>query len=183
MYFESEKYKESLNDLHMKIGAIYLTVYRSRGKYYDELNIGDIFEHGVTRTVTDVDNSLFSALTYNPQPLHLDVEFAKSTMYGSRIVNSMFTLAFIVGVFVPDVTLGTTLGNLGFDEVKFPAPVRLGDTLRAVSEVIDKRESKSRPNTGIVWFEHRGYNQKGELIAIAKRASLMVKSTGVSGGK
>jgi acyl dehydratase len=148
----------------------------SRGKYFDELSIGDVYEHAITRTVTETDNLLFTTLTHNPQPLHLDAEFGKSSMYGSIIVNSFFTAAFVVGVSVSDLTLGTTLGNLGYEEIKFPAPVRVGDTLRAVTEVIDKRESKSRPDTGIVWFEHRGYNQRGELVVKAKRVALMMKS-------
>ena len=148
----------------------------NRGKYFDELNIGDVYEHAITRTVTETDNLLFTTLTHNTQPLHLDEEFGKASIHGSIIVNSMFTMAFVVGISVSDLTLGTTLGNLGYDEVKFPAPVRIGDTLRGVTEVINKRESKSNPDQGIVWFDHRGYNQKGELVVTAKRAALMVKS-------
>ena len=147
----------------------------NRGKYYEELQVGDVYEHGITRTITEVDNLLFTTLTHNTQPLHLDEEFGKSTMFGSRIVNSIFTLGFVVGVGVSELTLGTTLGNLGFQECVFPNPVRIGDTLRGVTEIVDKRESKSRPDTGIVWFEHRGYNQKGELVCKARRAGLMMK--------
>jgi acyl dehydratase len=147
----------------------------NRGKYYEELQVGDVYEHGITRTITEVDNLLFTTLTHNTQPLHLDEEFGKSTMFGSRIVNSIFTLGFVVGVGVSELTLGTTLGNLGFKECVFPNPVRIGDTLRGVTEIVDKRESKSRPDTGIVWFEHRGYNQKGELVCKARRAGLMMK--------
>lgn len=148
----------------------------TRGKYFDELNIGEVYEHSITRTVTETDNLLFTTLTHNTQPLHLDVEFGKASIHGSIIVNSIFTLGFVVGVSVSDLTLGTTLGNLGFEGVTFPAPVRIGDTLKAVTEVVDKRESKSKPDRGIVWFEHRGYNQKGELVAKAKRVALMIKS-------
>ncbi|MBN9560776.1 MAG: MaoC family dehydratase [Alphaproteobacteria bacterium] len=145
-----------------------------RGKYLEELHPGDIFRHAITRTVTDADNTLFCALTHNPQPLHLDDEFSRDTMFGSRIVNSIYTLGLIVGVGVGELTLGTTLGNLGFGEVTFPAPVRIGDTLRAETEVISCRESKSRPGTGIVEFETRGYNQKEELVARVRRLALML---------
>ena len=148
----------------------------AKGKYFEELNIGDIYTHDVTRTVTETDNVLFTTLTHNTQPLHLDHEFGKASMYGSIIVNSFFTAAFIVGISVSDLTLGTTLGNLGYDEMKFPAPVRIGDTLRGETEIIDKRESKSNPDRGIVWFDHRGYNQKGELVVSAKRVALMMRS-------
>jgi acyl dehydratase len=147
------------------------------GKYFEELAVGQIYRHAITRTVTDVDNLLFSALTHNPQPLHLDDEFAKQTFYGSRIVNSIYTLGLVVGVSVGDLTAGTTLGNLGFAEVTFPHPVRIGDTLRAETEVLEKRDSRSRPDAGIVHFEHRGFNQRGELVAKVKRAALMMKKT------
>lgn len=145
------------------------------GKYFEELNIGDIYRHAITRTVTETDNLLFTTLTHNTQPLHLDEEFSKSTMHGGRIVNSLFTLSFVVGVSVSEMTLGTTLGNLGFEETVFPAPVRIGDTLRGETEVINKRESKKYPNAGIVWFEHRGYNQRDELVVRSRRVGLMLK--------
>jgi acyl dehydratase len=148
----------------------------TRGKYFDELNIGDVYEHPITRTVTETDNLLFTTLTHNTQPLHLDAEFGKASIHGSIIVNSFFTMAFVVGVSVSELTLGTTLGNLGYEEVTFPAPVRIGDTLKGVTEVVAKRESNSNPDRGIVWFEHRGYNQKGELVCKAKRVALMLKS-------
>ena len=144
-----------------------------QGKYFEELTPGDIFRHAITRTVTDADNMLFCSLTHNPQPLHLDEEFSRGTMFGSRIVNSIYTLGLVVGVGVNELTLGTTLGNLGFGEVTFPKPVRIGDTLRAETEVISRRESKSRPGTGIVEFETRGYNQHDELVARARRQALM----------
>lgn len=147
----------------------------ARGKYFEELIVGDIYEHAISRTVTETDNLLFTTLTHNTQPLHLDEEFSKNTMYGGRIVNSLFTLSFVVGVSVSDLTLGTTQGNLGFEETTFPSPVRIGDTLKGVTEIIRKRESVSRPDAGIVWFEHRGYNQRGELVVKTKRTGLMIK--------
>lgn len=143
------------------------------GKYFEELHIGDVFKHEITRTVTETDNLLFTTMTHNPQPLHLDAEFGKNSIHGSIIVNSMFTAALIVGISVGDTTLGTTLGNLGFEEMKFPNPVRIGDTLRVETEVINKRESKSKPDRGIVWFEHRGYNQRDELVAKMTRLAMM----------
>ncbi|MGO4888356.1 MaoC family dehydratase [Anaerobacillus sp. MEB173] len=148
----------------------------SKGKYFDELHVGEVYEHAVTRTVTETDNLLFTTLTHNTQPLHLDAEFGKASIHGSIVINSMFTMAFAVGISVSELTLGTTLGNLGYEEVKFPAPVRIGDTLRGETEIINKRESKSNPDRGIVWFEHRGYNQKDELVVAAKRVALMMKS-------
>ena len=128
------------------------------------LRARDVYEHAIRRTVTETDNVWFSALTHNPQPLHIDEEFARTTIHGTRIVNSMFTLALVVGLGVEDTTFGTTLGNLGFDEVAFPAPVRHGDTIHAETEVVAKRESKSRPGTGIVTYEHRGFNQDDVLV-------------------
>lgn len=143
------------------------------GRYYEELEPGDVYEHPMRRTVTEADNTFFSALTHNPQPLHLDEEFSRASIWGSRIVNSMFTLGLVVGLGVEDTTFGTTIGNLGFEKVEFPAPVRHGDTIHAETEVIEKRESKSRPGTGIVLFEHRGFNQNGELVCRARRSALM----------
>ena len=143
------------------------------GRYYDELEVGAVYEHAIRRTVTEMDNVLFSALTHNPQPLHLDEEFGRASMWGSRIVNSMFTLGLVVGIGVEDTTFGTTVANLGFEEVAFPAPVRHGDTIHAETEVVAKRASKSRPGTGIVTFEHRGFNQSGELVCRARRNALM----------
>lgn len=145
------------------------------GKYFEELTVGEVYKHAITRTVTETDNLLFSTLTHNPQPLHLDAEFAKSTIYGGIIVNSMFTVALIVGISVSDLTLGTTLGNLGFEEMTFKAPVRIGDTIRVETEVLAKKESKTKQDRGIVWLEHRGYNQKGELVASAKRLAMMMR--------
>ncbi|GGJ99219.1 MaoC family dehydratase [Lentibacillus kapialis] len=145
------------------------------GKYYEELNVGDVFNHKITRTVTETDNLLFSTLTHNTQPLHLDEEYSKKTIFGERIVNSLYTLSFVVGISVNDLTQGTTQGNLGFEDVTFSNPVKIGDTLNGVTEIVGKRESKSRNNAGIVRFEHRGYNQRNELVVKVKRAGLMLK--------
>jgi acyl dehydratase len=148
-------------------------IHISIGKYFEELVVGDIYRHAVTRTVTDTDNILFCALTHNPQALHLDDEVGKASIYGTRIVNSIYTLGLVVGVSVSEVTQNTTLGNLGFGDISFPAPVRIGDTLRAETEVMSCRTSKSRPDSGIVEFEHRGYNQREELVASIRRKALM----------
>ncbi len=144
------------------------------GKYFEELEIGMTFVHQPSRTVTETDNLLFTALTLNPQPLHLDAEFAKGTLHGQILVNSIFTLGLIVGLSVSDTTLGTTLGNLGFDKTTFPAPVFIGDTITAETEVIDKRASKSKPDRGIVTFEHRGVNQRGEIVCLSRRGAMML---------
>ena len=145
------------------------------GLYYEEFEIGQVFEHAIRRTVTEMDNILFSALTHNPQPLHLDAEFSKNTEFGQQLVNSIFTLGLMVGVSVGDTTLGTTVGNLGMTEVRFVNPVFHGDTLRSETRIKAKRESKSRPTTGIVTFEHFGYNQRDEEIAYCLRTGLMMK--------
>lgn len=145
------------------------------GLYYEEFEIGQVFEHAIRRTVTEMDNILFSALTHNPQPLHLDAEFSKNTEFGQQLVNSIFTLGLMVGVSVGDTTLGTTVGNLGMTEVRFPKPVFHGDTLRATTTIKEKRESKSRPTMGIVVFEHRAFNQRDEEVAYCLRAGLMLK--------
>ena len=145
------------------------------GLYFEEFEIGMEFNHPLTRTVTEMDNILFCAMTHNPQPLHLDEEFSKGTMYGQRLVNSMVTLGLVIGVTVGDTTLGTTLGNLGLTEVRFVNPVFHGDTIRAVTKITDKRESKSRPTTGIVTFEHFGFNQRDEEVAFCLRTGLMMK--------
>lgn len=146
-----------------------------QGLYFEEFEVGSVYRHAFTRTVTEMDNVLFTSLTMNTQPLHLDEEFAKSTIHGRRIVNSLFTLALIGGFTVTELTFRTTLGNLGFDSVEFPHPVFHGDTLRAETTIMDKRESKSRTDSGIVWFEHRGYNQDDVLIMRCRRVGLMLK--------
>jgi acyl dehydratase len=143
------------------------------GLFFEEFIVGDIHRHALTRTITETDNLLFTALTMNPQPLHLDEEFAKSSMFGTRIVNSVFTLGLVAGIHVYDLTLGTTLGNLGFEDVQFPKPVFIGDTIRVESEVLETRVSNSRPDTGIVKLEHRALNQRGELVCQMRRSALM----------
>jgi acyl dehydratase len=145
------------------------------GRWFEDLPVGLIVRHTVTRTVTEADNTLFSVLTMNPQPLHLDEEFAKGTEFGTRLVNSLFTLGLLVGITVYDLTMGTTVANLGFEAIEFPKPVFHGDTIRAETEVIASRESKSRPNAGIVTFDHRAYNQRDELVARCRRNALMHK--------
>ena len=145
------------------------------GLYYEEFKVGMEFKHALTRTVTEMDNVLFCAMTHNPQPLHLDEEFSKKTQYGQRIVNSLFTLGLVIGVTVADTTLGTTLGNLGMTDIRFKSPVFHGDTIRVVTRIKDMRESKSRPNEGIVTFEHAGYNQRDQEVCYVVRTGLMRK--------
>jgi acyl dehydratase len=147
-----------------------------RGLYFEEFEIGKVYRHPFTRTVTEMDTVLFTSLTMNPQPLHLDAEFAKKTIHGRQLVNSLFTLALIGGFHVLELTFGTTLGNLGYDKVEFPHPVFHGDTLRGETTIMDKRESKSRTDSGIVWFEHRGYNQDDVLVCVCRRVGLMLKA-------
>ncbi len=154
------------------------------GQYYEQLEVGRIFQHAIRRTLTEMDNVLFSAMTHNPAALHLDEEYCRThTEFGQRIVNSAFTLGLVVGVSVGDTTLGTTVGNLGFEEVRFPAPLFHGDTVHAETEVISRRESSSRPNAGIVLFEHRGYNQKNVLVARIRRTALMMKQPADEAGR
>ena len=143
------------------------------GLYFEELSVDRVFEHELRRTVTEADNTLFSVMTMNPQPLHLDADFSAQTEFKQRLVNSIFTLGLVLGLTVSDTTLGTTIGNLGMSEVKFPRPVFHGDTIRTVTRVIAKRESKSRPDAGLVEFEHTGYNQRGEIVATCRRMALM----------
>jgi acyl dehydratase len=150
------------------------------GLYFEEFEIGQVIRHSVTRTVTETDNLLFSLMTLNTQPLHLDAEFSKNTMWGQRLVNSLFTLGLILGMAVSDTTLGTTLGNLGLEEVRFPNPVFHGDTIHAQTEIIGKRESKSRPNAGIVFFKDQGFNQDDKLVCECRRAGLMIKRSPIA---
>ena len=145
------------------------------GLYFEEFTVGQVFKHQPGRTITEMDNVLFTTVTMNPQPLHLDAEFAKNTEFGQPLVNSILTLGLAVGLSVGDTTLGTTIGNLGFDKVEFPKPVFHGDTIYVETEIVDKRESRSRPDTGIVFFEHRAINQRQELVARIRRAGLMRK--------
>jgi acyl dehydratase len=149
------------------------------GLYYEEFDLGRVFEHPLRRTITEADNVFFSALTHNPAALHLDEEYCKTqTEYGQRVVNSCLTLGLMVGISVGDTTLGTTVANLGWDEVRFPAPLFHGDTVRVETEVIELRDSRSRPDNGIVIFEHRAYNQHDELVAECKRSALMLRKPG-----
>ena len=145
------------------------------GRYFDEWQVGDRVAHAITRTVTETDNLLITTLTHNPQPLHLDHEAAAKTEFGKPLVNSCFTFSLVVGVSVADTTLGTLVANLGFDEVRFPKPVFHGDTLTFESECLELRESKSRPNAGIVTWEHRASNQRSEIVCTMKRTALLLK--------
>jgi acyl dehydratase len=145
------------------------------GLYFEDFELGRVFEHDIRRTVSEFDNTLFSALTHNPQPLHLDAEFAKGTEFGQRLVNSLFTLGLVIGISVGDTTLGTTIANLGMSDVRFPAPVFHGDTIRVTTTVAEKRESGSRDDAGIVTFEHRGFNQRDQEVAFCRRAAFMRK--------
>ncbi len=145
------------------------------GLWFDELTVGQRFDHPIRRTVTETDNLLFTTLSHNPAQLHLDAEYMKGSEYGQVLVNSCFTLSLMVGVSVGDTTLGTAVANLGWDEVRFPKPVFIGDTLNIITEVLELRESKSRPDAGIVTFLHQAWNQRGELVASCKRSGLQRK--------
>lgn len=143
------------------------------GKYFDEWTIGDTLAHDIRRTVTETDNLLFTAMTHNPQPLHLDIEAAKASEFGQILVNGTFTFSLMVGLSVGDTTLGTLVANLGYDKLVMPKPVFIGDTLRAESEVVGLKESKSRPNAGIVTFLHRAINQRDEIVCQCERSALL----------
>jgi len=145
------------------------------GRYFDEWQVGDKVAHAVTRTVTETDNVLISALTHNPQPLHLDHEAAAQSEFGKPLVNSIYTFGLMVGVSVADTTLGTLVANLGYDRLVFPNPVFAGDTLRSESECMAVRPSKSRPNAGIVTWVHRSFNQRGKLVCECTRTALLLK--------
>ena len=145
-----------------------------RGLYFEEMEIGAVIKHAYTRTVTEMDNVLFTSLTMNPAPLHLDAEYAKTLPYGRPLVNSLFTVALIGGMTVPDLVFRTSLGNLGYTEIQFPKPVFHGDTLRAETTIVDKRVSNSDPTRGIVWFDQRGYNQRDECVCITKRTGMIM---------
>lgn len=144
------------------------------GLYFEEFEPGQVIDHITRRTVTETDNVLFSSLTLNLAPLHLDAEYSKNTIYGQRLVNSLFILGLVSGITVPETTQGTTLGNLGFKEIKFPKPVFHGDTIHVRTEIVDKRESKSRDDSGIVTFRHLGINQRDEVVCDAVRVGLML---------
>ena len=146
------------------------------GRFFDEWAIGDTLTHDIRRTVTETDNLLFTVMTHNPQPLHLDIEAAKASEFGQILVNGTFTFALMVGLSVGDTTLGTLVANLGYDKLVMPKPVFLGDTLRAETEVIALKESKSRPDAGVVTFLHRCLNQRDEVVCSCERAALLKKA-------
>jgi acyl dehydratase len=143
------------------------------GKFYEEFVVGEVMGHDLRRTVTETDNLLLTTLTHNPQPLHLDADYARGTEFGQVVVNGLFTFGLMVGISVGDTTLGTLVANLGYDAVVMPKPVFVGDTLRSETRVVDKRESASRPGAGIVVFEHRAWNQRDELVCQCRRTALM----------
>lgn len=146
------------------------------GYYYEDLEVGRRFEHAIRRTVTETDNVLFSTMTHNPAPLHIDHEYMRAeSEFGRPLVNSFFTLGLIVGISINDTTLGTTVANLGVESARFPSPLFVGDTVHVVTEVVDRRASRSRPTSGIVTLEHSGYNQDDVLVATCRRAVLMLR--------
>ncbi len=145
------------------------------GLWFEEFSVGQTFAHEVRRTVTDMDNMLFSSLTYNPAALHIDHAYAATTEFGKPLMNSIFTLGLVIGLSVQDTTFGTTIANLGMSETTFPGPVFSGDTIRSETRVVELRESKSRPTQGIVTFEHLGLNQRDEVICRTLRGALMMK--------
>jgi acyl dehydratase len=146
------------------------------GLYYEDFTVGELIRHRLTRTVTQMDNLLFSALTLNPQPLHIDAHFcATETEWGRPLMNSAFTLGLLIGISVNDTTVGTTIANLGMTDVTFPAPLFEGDTVSATTEALSKRPSKSRPDAGLVEFRHRAFKQDGTLVAECRRTALMVR--------
>ncbi|MDJ0933670.1 MaoC family dehydratase [Breoghania sp.] len=150
------------------------------GLHFEEFKIGQIIDHTLRRTVTEADNMLFSNITLNLQPLHIDRHFCETqTEWGQPLVNSLFTLGLMIGISVNDTTIGTTIANLGMSDVKFPHPVFHGDTVSVTTQVITKRESRSRPDAGIVEFEHKAFNQKGDLVAVCRRQAFMRKKTPV----
>ena len=145
------------------------------GKFFDEWQVGDQIDHEIHRTVTETDNLLFSTMTHNPQPLHIDVEAAKQSGFGQILVNSTFTFSLLIGLSVGNTTLGTLVANLGFDKVKTSNPVFIGDTLRARTTVKELRASKSRPEAGIVTFTHEMLNQRDEIVCVCERSALLNK--------
>lgn len=146
------------------------------GRFYNQWTIGDTMTHEIRRTVTETDNLLWSTMTHNPQPLHIDAEAARASEFGQILVNGTFTFSLMVGLSVGDTTLGTLVANLGYDKLVMPKPVFIGDTLHATSEVIGLRESKSRPDAGIVTFLHRATNQRGEMVCQCERSALVKRS-------
>jgi acyl dehydratase len=148
------------------------------GRWFEDLTPGLTVQHAIRRTITESDNVFFSAVTMNPAALHLDFDYAKETEFGQPLVNSMFTLALVIGLSIHELTFGTTVANLGFEEVVFPAPVFHGDTISVTSEVLEARPSESRPSQGIVKLEHRGYKHGDVLVCRAVRSALMLRSPG-----
>jgi acyl dehydratase len=149
------------------------------GLYFEDFEIGQVFRHAIRRTVTEMDNMLFSALTMNPQPLHIDRHFCETeTEWGQPLMNSLFTLGLIIGISVHETTLGTTIANLGMTDVRFPHPLFQGDTVHVATEVVGKRESRSRPEAGIVEFAHKAYNQHETLVAECRRQAFMKRRPG-----
>ncbi len=146
------------------------------GLHFEEFEVGHVFEHTIRRTVTEMDNMLFSNMTLNPQPLHIDKHFCETeTEFGQPLMNSLFTLGLMIGISVNDTTVGTTIANLGMTDVKFPHPLFQGDTVHVTTEVKNKRESRSRPDAGIIEFEHKAFNQNDELVAVCTRQAFMRK--------
>ena len=145
------------------------------GLYFEEFSVGQVFDHPIRRTITEADNVFFTTMTHNPAALHLDAEYMKNTEFGKPLVNSCLTLGFMVGISVNDTTHGTTVANLGWDEVRFPSPLFHGDTIRVETEVLSVRASRSRPANGIVVFAHRAHNQRDELVGECKRSALMLR--------
>ena len=145
------------------------------GLYFEEFSVGQIFDHPIRRTITEADNVFFTTMTHNPAALHLDAEYMKTTEFGKPLVNSCLTLGFMVGISVNDTTHGTTVANLGWDEVRFPRPLFHGDTIRVETEVLSVRDSRSRPTNGILVLAHRAYNQRDELVGECKRTALMLR--------
>ncbi len=143
------------------------------GRFYDQWSVGDTLTHEIGRTVTETDNLLFTTMTHNPQPLHLDAEAAKQSEFGQILVNGTFTFALMIGLSVGDTTLGTLVANLGYDSLTMPAPVFIGDTLRARTEVVELRDSRSRPGCGIVTFRHELFNQRDEIVCECLRMALL----------
>lgn len=143
------------------------------GRSFEDLPVGVVLAHPVRRTVTETDNLLLSVLTHNPQPLHLDVEYAKATEFGRIVVNGLFTFSLMIGLSVAETTLGTLVANLGYDDIRMPLPVFIGDTLRAETVVVEARESRSRSDAGIVTFEHRALNQHDQVVCTCRRMALV----------
>jgi acyl dehydratase len=156
-----------------KTGLVVVKTVVARGLYFEEIEPGAVFRHRPGRTLGEADNTLFSTLTMNPQSLHLDAAYSERTEFGQRLVNSLLTLSTMVGLSVSDLTQETTVANLGFGKVDFPRPVFAGDTINAETEILSARASRSRPEAGVVVFEHRALNQRGEVVAVAQRTALM----------